>query len=295
MLGPVLEEHFLWLDGSTPSACARRPPLAGSRGSALRDLVRRSRPPGRDVDGHTFTDREHRMNPSNYFTAAGVNVVSAAWYVTVPSWSRAVVIRDGKVVAEQEPGRYRRRSRSEWHLVDQRPALLTIPPQEVLTSDGVQVRLSVIATLTVVNPTAWVTASQSPIEVIYSHLQVTLRDRVAALDLAELSTSRATILDGVESELAETYARIGVSVTAIAVKDITLPQEVRSVLAQVALTKQRGLAELERARGEAASLRSLANTAKLLTDNPALLQLRTLQAATEGAQIVIHRGEGETR
>lgn len=235
------------------------------------------------------------MNPSNYFTTAGVNVVSAAWYVTVPSWSRAVVIRDGKVVAEQEPGRYRRRSRSEWHLVDQRPALLTIPPQEVLTSDGVQVRLSVIATLTVVNPTAWVTASQSPIEVIYSHLQVALRDRVAALDLAELSTSRATILDGVESELAETYARIGVSVTAIAVKDITLPQEVRSVLAQVALTKQRGLAELERARGEAASLRSLANTAKLLADNPALLQLRTLQAATEGAQIVIHRGDGENR
>ena len=235
------------------------------------------------------------MNPRNYSTAAGVNVVSAGWHVTVPSWSRAVVIHDGKVIAEREPGRYRRRSRSEWHLVDQRPALLTIPPQEVLTSDGVQVRLSVTATLTVVNPTVWVTASQSPTEIIYSHLQVALRDRVATIDLAELSTTRATILDGVEAELAPTYASLGVAVTAIAVKDITLPQEVRAVLAQVALTKQRGLAELERARGEAASLRSLANTAKLLAENPALLQLRTLQAATEGANIVIHRGEGETR
>ena len=58
---------------------------------------------------------------------------------------------------------------------------------------------------------------------------------------------------------------------------------------------QRGLAELERARAEAASLRSLANTAKLLADDPAPLQLRTLQAAAEGAQIVIHRGEGEYR
>ena len=235
------------------------------------------------------------MNPRNYSTAAGVNVVSAGWHVTVPSWSRAVVIHDGKVITEREPGRYRRRSRSEWHLVDQRPALLTIPPQEVLTSDGVQVRLSVTATLTVVNPTVWVTASQSPTEIIYSHLQVALRDRVATIDLAELSTTRATILDGVEAELAPTYASIGVAVAAIAVKDITLPQEVRAVLAQVALTKQRGLAELERARGEAASLRSLANTAKLLAENPALLQLRTLQAATEGAQIIIHRGEGENR
>ena len=76
---------------------------------------------------------------------------------------------------------------------------------------------------------------------------------------------------------------------------MTLPAEVRAAVAQVALTKQRALAELERARGEAASLRSLANTAKLIAENPALLQLRTLQAATEGAQIVIHRGEGENR
>lgn len=235
------------------------------------------------------------MTSSNYFSTAGVNVFTSGWHITVPSWSRAVVIRDGKVVAEREPGRHRRQLRSEWHLVDQRPALLTIPPQEVLTSDGVQVRLSVIATVTVVSATAWITATQSPVEVIYSHLQVALRDRVAALDLADLSTTRATLLDGVEADLTDAYARIGVTVTAIAVKDITLPQEVRSVLAQVALTKQRGLAELERARGEAASLRSLANTAKLLADNPALLQLRTLQAATEGAQIVIHRGEGENR
>ncbi len=234
--------------------------------------------------------------PNNFsFDPNSSGVYSLGLHVTVPAWSRAVVIRDGVLTGERGPGRHRRKRRSEWHLLDLRPKFFNIPTQEVLTADGVQVRLSVVATIRIIDATAWVSNSATPLEAIYSALQVALRDRVAGMALADMSSVRSTLLEGVEEELAEQFASIGASVTAIAVKDITLPQEVRSVLAQVALTKQRGLAELERARGEAASLRSLANTAKLLADNPALLQLRTLQAATEGAQIIIHRGEGENR
>lgn len=229
------------------------------------------------------------------FSFASGGTVTSGRYVTVPAWSRAVVFTDGALVGEEGPGRHRRRGRSEWHVVDLRPSILTIPTQEVLTADGVQVRLSVVATITVVDPTLWVSASASPYEVIYSALQVALRDRVAELELASVSGARTTLLDGVEAELAPAFAALGVTVTSIALKDVTLPAEVRAAVAQVALTKQRALAELERARGEAASLRSLANTAKLIAENPALLQLRTLQAATEGAQVVIHRGEGENR
>ena len=235
------------------------------------------------------------MAASFSFDSSSAVVYRFGIHVTVPAWSRAVVIRDGVLTGERGPGRHRRKGRSEWYVVDTRPRILGIPTQEVLTSDGVQVRLSVLATVTVVDATAWVSKSAVPFEVIYSALQVALRDRVAAMELADISSSRSTLLDGVEAELAEHFATVGTTVTEIALKDITLPQDVRGALAQVALTKQRGLAELERARAEAASLRSLANTAKLLADNPALLQLRTLQAATEGAQIIIHRGEGENR
>jgi len=227
------------------------------------------------------------------FSAGGP--VATGFHVTVPAWSRAVVFTDGTLTGEHGPGRHRRHRRSEWHLVDLRPSILTIPTQEVLTADGVQVRLSILATITVVDVTAWVSASASPIEAIYSALQVALRDRVAQTELASIAGARTTLLDGIEAELAPQFAALGVTVTSVAVKDVTLPQEVRAAVAQVALTKQRALAELERARGEAASLRSLANTAKLIAENPALLQLRTLQAASEGAQIVIHRGEGENR
>jgi len=42
--------------------------------------------------------------------------------------------------------------------------------------------------------------------------------------------------------------------------------------------KQKGLAALERARGESAALRNLANAVRVLEGNPALMNLRLLQS-----------------
>ena len=215
---------------------------------------------------------------------------SLRWVIVAP-WENALVVKDGVIVTVASPGRYRRKRRTIWYPVDIRPRILTLPAQEVLTADGVQVRLSVVATVAIVDPRLWLTASASPFEVLYTGIQIALRDRVAALDLGALSAQRATLLEGTEQSLAEAAAAIGATVSDVAVKDITLPAEVRQAIAEAALTKQRGLAELERARSEAAALRSLLNTAKLIADNPALLQLRTLQAAADGAQIIIHRDE----
>jgi hypothetical protein len=54
------------------------------------------------------------------------------------------------------------------------------------------------------------------------------------------------------------------------------------------------LAALERARGETAALRNLANAAKMLDDNPNLLQLRMLQSLsdTSGNTFVMNMGNG---
>lgn len=215
--------------------------------------------------------------------------ISSGRDVTVYQWQRAVVFDDGALVGEEGPGRHRRGRHRTWYLVDTRPALLTIPTQDVLTADGVHVRFSVVATVAVTDASSWILATSSPYEVIYSALQIALRDRVAALPLAEIVGTRSTVLDGVGEELAPRFATVGATVSDIAVKDLTLPMEVRSAMSEAALAKARGLAELERARSEAAALRSLANTAKLLAEHPTLLQLRTLQAASEGAQVIIHR------
>jgi len=50
------------------------------------------------------------------------------------------------------------------------------------------------------------------------------------------------------------------------------------VFSQVVRARHEGLAALERARGESAALRNLANAASLIEQRPALMQLRILQA-----------------
>ena len=52
---------------------------------------------------------------------------------------------------------------------------------------------------------------------------------------------------------------------------------------------------MEKARGEQAALRALANAARLMKDQPELAQIRSLQVLAEGlrngASVVVHAGD----
>lgn len=79
----------------------------------------------------------------------------------------------------------------------------------------------------------------------------------------------------------------------MALASVVLPPEMRHPVTEVERARMDGLAALERARGEHAALRSLANAAWMLKDNPDLMNLRLLQAvgaAGKGATIMV--GEG---
>src|SRR5208283_2216203 len=65
------------------------------------------------------------------------------------------------------------------------------------------------------------------------------------------------------------------------VKDIMFPGEMKKAFSQVVKAQKEGQAALERARGETAALRNLANAARIMEDNPNLLQLRALQSLTD--------------
>jgi regulator of protease activity HflC (stomatin/prohibitin superfamily) len=73
-------------------------------------------------------------------------------------------------------------------------------------------------------------------------------------------------------------AKIGIAIHAVEVKDVMFPAELKRAFADVLKAKQEGQAALERARGESASLRNLANAARVLDGNPALMNLRVLQS-----------------
>ena len=209
--------------------------------------------------------------------------------VTVLDYERVVRLVDGRVREVLGPGRHRyRRWRTQLHRVDMRAYLLTVPGQEVLTADGISVRLSATLRLAAADPVALLVAAQNPQAEVYAAVQLALRDAVAALTLEVLASSRLELSAELVERVRAVAARVGLGVDEIAVRDLMLPGNLRQAFADLVLARQRGKVELERARGEAAALRSLANTAELLERHPALLRLRTLQAAESGqAKLVV--------
>lgn len=225
--------------------------------------------------------------------------------ITVPAHTAMVEYRHGALERVLTPGRHPRgwgqRTR-RW--VDLREALLSISPQEVLTADGVSVRVSAVVRWVVTDPVAFLERTTDPLAAVYLATQVALRDALAGLGVDALGrrgvgpatgsdasdASSASGLGQLTAAVASVAAEVGVEVREVVLKDVILPAEVRSAALELVTAQARGAAQLEAARAETAALRSLANAAKLLDAHPALAQLRLVQAAPFGTQLVVRVG-----
>jgi regulator of protease activity HflC (stomatin/prohibitin superfamily) len=119
---------------------------------------------------------------------------------------------------------------------------------------------------------------------MYYMAQIALRAVVNGIAVEALLNQRLEIGAQLLARVLPEVAGIGTSVLAIEVKDVVLPADLKRAFADVLKAKQEGQAALERARGESASLRNLANAARVLEGNPALMNLRLMQSLTAAQQ-----------
>ncbi|QSB05790.1 slipin family protein [Natronoglycomyces albus] len=200
--------------------------------------------------------------------------------VIVHDWERVLLFTDGTLQRTLEPGRHRYRKRNSFlHHVDMRPAEVRVPGQEVLTNDGISVRVSVTAQWRVADPVTYLMGSQLPDSFLYSSLQGAIRHCVCEVDFATAIGDRSAIDRGLLAFAQEEVASFGIELDQVRVRDVMMPGALRRAAMDVAIAREEGKASLEAARSEAAALRSLTNTAKLLEKHPQLMQLRTLQVA----------------
>lgn len=199
---------------------------------------------------------------------------------TLFPWERGVRFDRGVLVGEVAPGEHKLPRRSVLHRIDVRPRTMTPAAQDVPTSDGVLVRVTVVVRWAIVSPTKFVVESAAPEAELYTAVQLALRGAVlprahSAVDL-EREAIAAEVLAGVAARAEE----LGVSVAEVAVRDVVMPGELRRAALAELVAASDGRAALERARGETAALRSLLNAARLAEEHPALLELRALQTAS---------------
>ncbi len=216
---------------------------------------------------------------------------------TVFEYERGLEFTRGRLIRVLESGLYRRlRAFTQIRKIDLRPTQLAVSGQEVLSSDGVAVKASVAASYRVADPTKALLSNENYAQALYVELQQALRAAVAGSDIESLLANRATLGPQIKDQCAPAAERLGIALEGVAVRDLTLPGELKRIFAQVVRARQEGLAALERARGETAALRNLANAAHLVQRNPHLMQLRLLQVLGQqgGNTIVVGMPAGAT-
>jgi regulator of protease activity HflC (stomatin/prohibitin superfamily) len=207
-------------------------------------------------------------------------------YLTVQPWQRALERLDGARTVVLEPGRHPQRTRATYQVLDLREQVLTLAPQEVLTADGVTVKVTAALRWRMADPVAYTETVTDPLSRVYLAVQVALREGLAPLDTdAVVRTARQAVADSATAAARESGAAVGVDVLEVVVKDVILPADLRAAYASVVTARQRAQAQLEAARAETAALRSRANGAQLLDDHPALAQLRIIQSLPIGSTI----------
>jgi len=199
----------------------------------------------------------------------------------VYEYQRGLLYVRGRFRKVLGPGRYWLIGAKSIVAVDVRPTFITIPGQEVLSADGVTVRISLAAQYEVAQPDRAINKVQTYAAALYLLLQMEARTLISTQKIDEILENRNNtgqkLLDAVSPKAEE----LGVKLIAVDVKDLMLPGDIKKVFSQVVKAQKEGQAALERARGETAALRSLANAAKMIEDNPNLLQLRALQIMAE--------------
>lgn len=206
-------------------------------------------------------------------------------------WERqhALLFRHGSFLRVLEPGRHSLYGRG-WSIqtYPKSTQAMTMANQEVMTKDGASLRLSVIVSFNVEDPVLYyksggpgperASLAESPEARVSILGQVALREWASARDLEQVMADREKLGPDIQAILEPAMSAVGLKFVAVFNRDLVISGALRTAYADLLKAQLEAKSALERARGESATMRSLLNTAKLVRENPGLLELRILSS-----------------
>ncbi len=160
--------------------------------------------------------------------------------------------------------------------VDLRERVLDIAGQEIMTADKVTLRVNAMVRYRVVDARKSVTVVDDCVQAVYREAQLALRAAVGGWELDALLADKNGLAEALEKSLKASLPQFGVELMRLGLRDIILPGEMKLLLNKVIETRKAADANLITRREETAAMRSRANTARLLENNPTLMRLREL-------------------
>jgi regulator of protease activity HflC (stomatin/prohibitin superfamily) len=167
--------------------------------------------------------------------------------------------------------------------VSMRTVTMDVPPQDVITSDNVTVKVNAVIYFRVVDPQRAIVEVEDYLYATSMMAQTTLRSVLGQSQLDDLLSKRDQINAELQRIIDQQTEPWGVKVSAVEVKNVDLPHEMQRAIARQAEAERERRAKVIHAEGEFEASQRLADAADVISRNPAALQLRYLQTLVEVA------------
>ncbi|HWP38433.1 MAG TPA: slipin family protein [Gemmatimonadales bacterium] len=200
----------------------------------------------------------------------------------VKQYERAVAFFLGRYWATKGPGLiFVPLFFAKLNRVSLRIVAMDIPPQDVITRDNVSIKVNAVLYMRVKNPEAAIIEIENYLFATSQLAQTTLRSVLGEVQLDELLADREKI-NGILKQIVDQRTEPwGIEVSAVEVKDVDLPPEMKRAMARQAEAERERRAKVIAAEGEFQASHKLAEAAGVIGTQPAALQLRYLQTLVE--------------
>jgi regulator of protease activity HflC (stomatin/prohibitin superfamily) len=165
--------------------------------------------------------------------------------------------------------------------VSLRTVTMQIPSQKIITKDNVSIDIAAVAYYHISDPERAVIAIENVYNAISQISQTTVRNVVGRFSLDQLLSDTAAINDQIKNVIDLHTEPWGTQVTAVEIKDITLPENMQRAMAKEAEAERERRAKIVAAEGEYQASVKLGQAADIIAQHPVALQLRTLQTMAE--------------
>ena len=200
----------------------------------------------------------------------------------INEYERGILFNCGKFSKILNPG---------WHVilpifqsykkVDVRTKLIDVPEQEVITKDNVSVKINAVIYFSVFDASKSILAVENFVYAVSQLAQTTMRNAVGAVSLDELLGAREKISNEICGIIDKATDPWGIKVENVELKDVSLPLEMKRVIAKVAEAEREKQAVITKAAGEVEASENLAKAANIMASTPGALHLRTLSTIND--------------
>ena len=200
----------------------------------------------------------------------------------IDEYERGILFTFGKFTMVLKPG---------WKLVfpifqsfkkvDIRTRAVDVPEQETITKDNVSIKINAVIYYKIFDAGKAICEVQDYYYAVSQLAQTTMRNIVGSVTLDELLSEREKISDGICHVIDKATDPWGIKVENVELKDVSLPEEMKRVIAKAAEAEREKAAILTKARGEVEAADNLSSAAAKMASTPGALHLRTLSTLND--------------